>query len=109
MLTSQKLSYLQAKRSVIAAVFLGLIFSTFQIIIDLYDQRSESNKTITQVIDIMRETAAQAVYNVNEPLARKVVNGLFQYKPVRLVRIVDDELNETMAEMERPKTREVSP
>ncbi|MCP4284299.1 MAG: response regulator [Gammaproteobacteria bacterium] len=100
---SQKLSYLQAKRSLVAALFLGLVFSTLQISIDLYDQRDEANKTITQVMEIMRKTATQAVYNVNESLAMKVVDGLFQYKPVRVARIIDDELEEVMAERERPK------
>ena len=102
--TPQKLSHIQAKRTLVAALSLGFLFSTLQIITDLYDLRKKSHQTISQVIEIMRETAAQAVFNVNDALAWKVVNGLFQYKPIYLARIIDDELKVNMAQLERPKT-----
>jgi len=85
-----RLSYRQAKNTVLIALLLGIALSVMQIGYDLFNEQKHFESTISQVIGLIRESAAEAVYNVDERLAQKVVSGLFEYQPIREAKITDD-------------------
>ena len=85
-----RLSYRQARNTVLIALFLGIVLSVMQISYDLFNEQKGFESTISQVIGLLKESAGEAVYNVDERLAEKVVSGLFEYQPIRKAKITDD-------------------
>jgi len=97
-----RLSYKQARSAVLIALALGVLFSAFQISSDLFKQREEIGGTVLQVLRALKEPATQAVYGLDNVLADKVAEGLFEYRPIYKATIVDDFGNQ-LASLERPQ------
>lgn len=92
----------QARNVLVVAICLGLIISAFQIFTDLRNERERIDATVIQVLHTLNEPASQAAYAVDSYLARRVVSGLFEYRPVIVARLRDD-FGQVLAEKRRPK------
>jgi len=98
----QRLAYRQARNTALIALFLGMALSAVQIGYDFFNEKKQFEATISQVTGLLEEAATEAVYNVDERLAEKVLNGLFVYGPIRDAQIVDDLLGIQLASKSRP-------
>jgi len=99
-----RLSYKQARSAVLIALALGALFSAFQIFSDLFKEREEIGGTVLQVLNALKEPATQAVYGLDNVLADKVAEGLFEYRPIYKATIVDDFGNQ-LTSLERPQVQ----
>lgn len=74
-----RISFKQAKATVLVAVALGLLFSGIQIALDIRHSRMSMNDKVEQVIHLVEESAVQAAYNIDKDLAQRVVGGLINH------------------------------
>lgn len=84
------------------ALALGMVFSLLQVSLDYLDARDDFDKTLGQVLNTLKEPAAQAAYQLNDALAYEVARGLFNYQPIYRVVLLDDTERELFAE-EHPR------
>ncbi|MBF0224059.1 MAG: PAS domain S-box protein [Desulfobacterales bacterium] len=87
---SRRLSYRQAKNTVIIALLLGLLSSVIQIALDFLHEREKTDSIVLEIISMFHDAAARAVYDIDELAAKSVSSGLFKYQPIRRVEIIDD-------------------
>lgn len=85
-----RLSYKQAKAAVAIAVVLGMMFSFFQIYLDFYRQEESLESTVSQVLNIIEQSASQAAYSLDREYATELISGLFEYKPIYEASIKSD-------------------
>ncbi|GGF68390.1 hypothetical protein GCM10011332_23200 [Terasakiella brassicae] len=99
----KRLFFRQTRNAILVALGLGVILSIGQIIFDFRAEQEYIDKTVRQVLNTSQESAAQAAYSLNEELATRVINGLFEYRPIRFAQINDD-FGRQLAFKERPAT-----
>ncbi|WP_086480726.1 EAL domain-containing protein [Oceanospirillum sanctuarii] len=97
----KRLSYRQAKFTVIVALVLGLVFSGIQIAIDISHSREGMNDKVQQVIHLVEESAVQAAYNIDKDLAERVVKGLINHAYIHYAQIRLDD-NSVLATSDAP-------
>ena len=88
--TRRQLSARQVKVTVIAALVLGFVSSLFQIVLDIRNEVTQRESTVTQVMDMLNDAASQAAYALDEQLAARVVSGLLLYQPIWRAEIYDN-------------------
>jgi signal transduction histidine kinase/CheY-like chemotaxis protein len=98
---SHHLAYRQAIQTVIAAFLLGLVLSAIQIGYDVFQEQKQVDSTVHEIINMLRDTAAESLVSFDVASSENVVNGLFEYQPIREARVVDD-LGSVFAHKERP-------
>lgn len=86
----KRLSFKQARNTVLIALGLGLILSGLQILIDFTQVEKETDGLIEQVLSSLKEPAAEAAYGLDDDMAQRVVNGLFEYRPIYYAEVRDD-------------------
>ncbi|MCP4113041.1 MAG: response regulator, partial [Desulfobacteraceae bacterium] len=59
---------------------------------------------VCQILEMLRQTAVQSVYTVDSSMADTVVNGFFEYRPIRIAKIIDESGN-IFALNERPSAK----
>ncbi len=99
---SNRLSYKQTMMTVMTVFVIGLVISFYQIAADLQQERRHVDQAVNQVLSLLKSTAAQAAYSLDDNLAQQVVNGLFEYPPVFHAEIRDD-LGGVLATAERTR------
>jgi hypothetical protein len=97
----QRISYQQARNTVLVTFLLGIVLSVTQIGYDLFRERQQVDATVTAMIGMLKDSAVQAVYEIHKPLAERVVDGLFEYAPIRAAHVMD-EFGVVLARKERP-------
>lgn len=85
-----------------ACAVLGLVLSSAQVIYDYLKERDRIRSTVSEIASMLREQAVSAAYNVNRSAAATVINGLFEYQPIREAKLVDD-FGATLAYRQRPQ------
>ncbi len=98
--TSKKISFRQAKYTVLVAFLLGISFSSWQLYIDLNDEKKRLDETMQQILSISKESAVQAAINLDKKLSKQIAKGLFQFSPIYKVKLIDN-YGETLALIER--------
>lgn len=78
----QRLSYRQARTAVLLGLGVGLLLGIGQVTLDLFTERHRIRTTIAQVLEVIRETAGQAIYQQNAIQADKVLTGLFNCQSI---------------------------
>lgn len=96
----KRLSYKQARNTVLLTLLLGLVLTTGQVFVGLFQLERRSDELIGQFLKTMQEPAAEAAYTFDRALASRVLNGLFEYRPIRRAEIRDD-FGATLAMQER--------
>ena len=98
---SKRLSTRLAAYVIVIAVSLGLLFSFIQIYLDYFNVQTQFDNSTLQVLNTLEKPATQALYQVDEVLADEVVQGLMQFKPIRQVRLLNEN-QQVFAEASRP-------
>ncbi|CAN2039524.1 two-component system, sensor histidine kinase and response regulator [Candidatus Magnetomoraceae bacterium gMMP-15] len=96
-----QLSFRQAKSAVLAGFMIGMIVSVLQIRSDLMKERKQFDSNISQVISIVKDSAAQAAYDIDPIRAKKIITGLFEYQSISDARLIDD-FGSILAHRSRP-------
>jgi len=76
--------------TVTIAFVIGSILSFSQVVYDLFREKERLEENILQIMSILKDPAAQALYTVDRQLAQRVVDGLFEYRSVHFASLVDD-------------------
>lgn len=85
-----RLSFRQAKYTLLVVVFLGFLTSTLQITADWIQIRGQVNDRVGELLRLVKEPAVQATYELDSGLAKRVVSGLILYRSIYSARLVDD-------------------
>ena len=96
----QRLSYRQAKYTLIIVVLLGLVASGVQIAFDWYRESSGLKQRIDEFVKPLESSALQAAYELDEVLALRIIQGLNQIEPLYSA-VLQDELGNVIAERHR--------
>ncbi|MCW8975973.1 MAG: ATP-binding protein [Sedimenticola sp.] len=84
------LSFKQAMITVLTVFVIGLTFSLYQITADLKQEKMRTDQTVNQVLRLLEFPAAQAAFNLDNNLAKQVIQGLFEYAPIYQAELKDD-------------------
>ncbi len=80
----------QALVTVVAVLLLSLAVTAVQLIADWRAMRDEVRQSTTQILAMVEGAAIEAAYQLNNDLARQLVDGMFEYQPVESVVLHDD-------------------
>jgi len=89
-----------SKTGVLIAFIFGSLISVFQIYNDYINQEDELTQTVMQILQVTESSAKQAVYEYDDILANKVINGLFAYQPITTA-IITDDFGEVLAQAKK--------
>ncbi len=90
---ARRLSGLTAKQAGVTlalALFLGLGIGVAQLMMDLRSLQKQTVDGITQSLDMVRDSAAEAAYQMNPTLGERVVAGLLRNEVILRVELRDD-------------------
>ncbi|WP_250658729.1 putative bifunctional diguanylate cyclase/phosphodiesterase [Alkalimarinus coralli] len=80
---NQRLSIKLLRWVILTALIAGGLLSIGQIALDAFRAMEELNTQATQILDVVKDPATQAVYSIDPELAEQVVEGLFQQREIR--------------------------
>ncbi|MCL6415784.1 response regulator [Aestuariirhabdus sp. Z084] len=87
---SDRLSYKQARNTVILAFLLGTILSIAQVWIDYINEKRSIDSQVRAIIDITHNPASRIAYNIDSELAQELVLGLLESPIIISAEIVDN-------------------
>ena len=96
-----RLSFRQARNTVIVAILLGFAASGIDLVNDARREREAQRRTVEEVTQIVTETASKASYDLDASLASDVLKGLSSYQPIFHASI-HDEFGARLAVRDRP-------
>ncbi|MGQ9365971.1 EAL domain-containing protein [Azospirillum sp. A39] len=97
----KRLSYKQARSTVLVTLVLGLLLTAGQIVVDLAQLGRKTDALVEQVLRTVRGPAAEAAYALDTELAARMLEGLFAYRPIVRATLSDD-AGGLLAVRERP-------
>ncbi|WP_060508800.1 response regulator [Pseudomonas sp. NBRC 111124] len=98
---TNRLSYKQARLTVLVGFILGTLLSLIQIGIDYASEDASINREVRALLQISHNPASRIAYNIDSELALELTRGLLQSPAVIRARLIDN--NETvLADVERP-------
>ncbi len=99
---TNRLSYKQARLTVLVGFILGTLLSLIQIGIDYASEDASINREMQALLDISHNTASRIAYNIDSELAQELTLGLLQSPAIVHARLIDN--NDTvLADMQRPR------
>lgn len=99
---TNRLSYKQARLTVLVGFILGTLLSLIQIGIDYASEDASINREVRALLQISHNPASRIAYNIDSELALELTRGLLQSPAVIRARLIDN--NETvLADVERPR------
>src|SRR5688500_18359027 len=96
-----RLSFRQARNTVIVAILLGFVATGIDLVNDARREREAQRRTVEEVTQIITETASKAAYDLDASLASDVLKGLSSYQPIFHASI-HDEFGARLAVRDRP-------
>jgi len=80
--------------TLLLACAIGMVLNIGQILFDSRSQSAEIDRNVQGLLAMMREPATEAVYNIDDRLARRVLEGVFRFEGVLGAELVvgDNEL-----------------
>ncbi|WP_415891663.1 EAL domain-containing protein [Neptuniibacter sp. PT8_73] len=99
----RKIVLKQARFILIIALLLGVFSTGLQIYLDLRQVRKSTTEDIERIISMYRDTATQAVYNLNAFQANEITSSLISYPTIYHAQLIDD-FRETLSEHRRDQT-----
>jgi len=84
------LTFKQAAVTLVVVLLLGLAVGTLELVLDWRARRVEVRENLERTLDLVEGSAAEALYQLNPDLGRRVVDGLMVFEPVRYVELRDD-------------------
>ncbi|GLT18482.1 GGDEF-domain containing protein [Vibrio zhanjiangensis] len=101
------LAFRQAKTVFLVSVILGIIFSLYQILVDLHQEHKRIEEHYQFKLLQNYSNASQAAYHLNQLLAEQVASSLLMDSAIYRVAIVDD-FGDVLTEEERKVVMESS-
>ena len=98
----QRLSYLQARNTLLLVFLLALIAGAYQIHSDLRNHRRETDTMLRQILAMQEKSAALAAWGLDTASAERVVEGLLYYGAIREAKLTSDS-GMVLAAQERPR------
>jgi two-component system, sensor histidine kinase SagS len=99
---TNRLSYKQARLTVLVGFILGTLLSFIQIGIDYASEDASINREVRALLQISHNPASRIAYNIDSELALELTRGLLQSPAIIRARLIDN--NETvLADVERPR------
>jgi len=99
---SNRLSYKQARLTVVVAFILGTLLSLIQVSIDYANEDASIDREIHALQQISHNPAARIAYNIDSELAQELLLGLLQSPSVIRAEIIDSS-GGTLASVSRPR------
>ena len=102
---TNRLSYKQARLTVLVGFILGTLLSLIQIGIDYASVDASINREVQALLQVSHTPASRIAYNIDSELALELTRGLLQAPAVIRARLIDN--NETvLADVERPRLQD---
>ncbi|TDV70443.1 response regulator [Pseudomonas sp. LP_7_YM] len=98
-----RLSYKQARLTVLLGFLLGTLFSLAQIAIDYASENASIDREIRSLLQISHNPASRIAYNIDAELAQELTSGLLHSPAVVGARLIDNN-NVQLAAVSRPLT-----
>ncbi|ANY86102.1 Signal transduction histidine-protein kinase BarA [Pseudomonas putida] len=99
---TNRLSYKQARLTVLVGFILGALLSLVQIGIDYASEDASINREVQALLQISHDPLSRITYNIDAELAEELIGGLLQSPAVIRARLVDN--NDTvLADASRPR------
>ncbi|WP_312935951.1 response regulator [Pseudomonas sp.] len=99
---TNRLSYKQAKLTVLVGFMLGTLLSVVQIGIDYASEDASINRELQTVLQISHDTASRIAYNIDAELGEELTGGLLRSPAIIRARLIDN--NDTvLADSQRPR------
>ena len=95
------LTFKQAAVTLVVVLLLGVLVGTLELVLDWQTRRVEVRENLERTLDLVEGSAAEALYQLNPELGRRVVDGLLVFEMVRYVELRDD-FGRVLARHERP-------
>jgi diguanylate cyclase (GGDEF)-like protein len=68
--------------TLLLACTIGLVLNIGQILADSRAQSAEVDRVVQRLMSMMREPATEAVYNIDDRLAKRVLDGVFRFEGI---------------------------
>jgi signal transduction histidine kinase/CheY-like chemotaxis protein len=101
---TNRLSYKQARLTVLVGFILGTVLSLLQITLDYASEDASIDREIRSLLEISHNTASRIAYNIDAELAQELTLGLLQSPAVVSARLTDNN-NMVLSSVERPFTQ----
>ncbi len=102
---TNRLSYKQARLTVLVGFILGTLLSLIQIGIDYASEDASINREVRALLQISHNPASRIAYNIDSELALELTRGLLQSPAIIRARLIDN--NETvLADVARPRLQD---
>jgi len=98
---TNRLSYKQARLTVLVGFILGTVLSLVQIGIDYASEDASINREIHSLLEISHNPASRIAYNIDAELAQELTLGLLRSPAVIRAQLIDNN-NTMLANVERP-------
>ncbi|MDY7561340.1 response regulator [Pseudomonas sp. AB6] len=98
---THRLSFKQARLTVLVGFILGILLSMVQIALDYASEDASIDREIRSLLEISHNPASRIAYNIDAELAQELTLGLLHSPAVVGVRLSDNN-NITLASVERP-------
>lgn len=98
---TNRLSYKQARLTVLLGFILGTLLSLLQIAIDYASEDASIDREIRSLLEISHNPASRIAYNIDAELAQELTLGLLQSPAVVGARLTDNN-NMVLSSVERP-------
>ena len=98
---TNRLSYKQARLTVLVGFVLGMLLSVLQIGIDYASEDASINREITSLLEISHNPASRIAYNIDAELAQELTLGLLRSPAIIGAKLTDNNGN-ILANVKRP-------
>jgi signal transduction histidine kinase/CheY-like chemotaxis protein len=98
---TQRLSYKQARLTVLVGFILGTLLSLLQIGIDYASEDASINREILSLLEISHNPASRIAYNIDAELAQELTMGLLRSPAIITAKLTDNN-NTVLASVKRP-------
>ena len=99
---TNRLSFKQARLTVLVGFALGTVLSLIQITLDYASEDASIDREIRSLLEISHNPAARIAYNIDAELAQELTLGLLRSPAIMGARLSDNN-NVVLAEVERPR------
>jgi len=101
---TQRLSFKQARLTVLVGFVLGTLLSLFQIALDYASEDASINREILSLLEISHNPASRIAYNIDAELAQELTMGLLHSPAVVGAKLVDNN-NMVLSSVSRPMSQ----
>eukprot|EP01030_Chromulinospumella_sphaerica_P017272 gene17272-17097_t len=98
---TNRLSYKQARLTVLVGFVLGMLLSVLQIGIDYASEDASINREILSLLEISHNPASRIAYNIDAELAQELTLGLLRSPAIIGAKLTDNN-GSILAKVKRP-------